>query len=140
MVTTSRSSDKATTARSRLHISARNSSRFLTETFCPNSRVRREAPGVAPLHTSPDAGLSSRFPSSNRRRFAIMLPASNLVEIIRNLATLQLAPDTTAAVLGAVLAPLLRSPPQTEVFPPARTQPSVRRPRPKRRKAQRRQA
>jgi hypothetical protein len=37
-----------------------------------------------------------------------MLPAADLAEIIRNLATLQLAPNTTAAVLGAVLAPPLR--------------------------------
>jgi primosomal protein N' len=36
-----------------------------------------------------------------------MLPA--LAEIVTNLVSLQLAPDTTAAVLGAVLAPLLRS-------------------------------
>jgi DNA-binding CsgD family transcriptional regulator len=35
-----------------------------------------------------------------------MLPA--LAEIVTNLVSLQLAPDTTAAVLGAVLAPLLR--------------------------------
>jgi hypothetical protein len=38
-----------------------------------------------------------------------MLPASDLTEILTNLAALQLAPDTAAAVLGAVLAPLLRS-------------------------------
>ena len=38
-----------------------------------------------------------------------MLPASDLTEIVTNLVGLQLAPDTTAAVLGAVLAPLLRS-------------------------------
>jgi hypothetical protein len=36
-----------------------------------------------------------------------MLPA--LTEIVTNVVGLQLAPDTTAAVLGAVLAPLLRS-------------------------------
>ena len=38
-----------------------------------------------------------------------MLPASDLTEIITNVASLKLEPTTTAAVLGAVLAPLLRS-------------------------------
>jgi hypothetical protein len=41
-----------------------------------------------------------------------MLPA--LAEIVSNVVGLQLAPDTTAAVLGAVLAPLLRSGPDVD--------------------------
>jgi hypothetical protein len=41
-----------------------------------------------------------------------MLPA--LAEIVSNVVGLQLAPDTTAAVLGAVLAPLLRSDPDVD--------------------------
>ena len=41
-----------------------------------------------------------------------MLPA--LAEIVSNVVGLQLAPDTAAAVLGAVLAPLLRSGPDVD--------------------------
>jgi hypothetical protein len=41
-----------------------------------------------------------------------MLPA--LAEIVSNVVALQLAPDTTAAILGAVLAPLLRSGPDVD--------------------------
>jgi hypothetical protein len=41
-----------------------------------------------------------------------MLPA--LAEIVSNVVGLQLAPDTTAAILGAVLAPLLRSGPDVD--------------------------
>ena len=37
-----------------------------------------------------------------------MLPASDLAEIIASLTALNLGPDTTAAVLGAVVGPLLR--------------------------------
>ena len=39
----------------------------------------------------------------------MMLPASDLAEIVTNLVGLRLEPTTTAAVLGAVLPPLLRS-------------------------------
>jgi primosomal protein N' len=39
----------------------------------------------------------------------MMLPASELAEIVTNLVGLRLEPTTTAAVLGAVLPPLLRS-------------------------------
>ena len=38
-----------------------------------------------------------------------MLPASDLSEILANLTALQLEPNTTAQILAAVLAPLLRS-------------------------------
>jgi hypothetical protein len=38
-----------------------------------------------------------------------MLPASDLAEILTNLGALNLQPNTTAAVIGAILAPLLRS-------------------------------
>jgi len=38
-----------------------------------------------------------------------MLPASDLTEILTNLAALNLQPNTTAQILAAVLAPLLRS-------------------------------
>jgi hypothetical protein len=38
-----------------------------------------------------------------------MLPASDLSDILANLAALNLQPNTTAAILAAVLAPLLRS-------------------------------
>ena len=38
-----------------------------------------------------------------------MLPAADLSEILTNLAALNLQPNTAAAVLGAVLAPLLRA-------------------------------
>jgi len=38
-----------------------------------------------------------------------MLPASDLSAILSNLAALQLDSETTTAVIGAVLAPLLRS-------------------------------
>jgi len=38
-----------------------------------------------------------------------MLPASDLAEILTNLAALNLQPNIVAAVLGAVLAPLLRT-------------------------------
>jgi len=41
-----------------------------------------------------------------------MLPV--LAEIVSNVVGLQLAPDTTAAILGAVLAPLLRSGPDVD--------------------------
>ena len=39
-----------------------------------------------------------------------MLPATDLATIIINVAGLNLSPDITAQVLGAVLAPLLRNP------------------------------
>ena len=54
-----------------------------------------------------------------------MLPASDMTEIIANLAALNLQPSTAAAVLGAILAPLLR----TAERPPAvlEPQPSRRR-------------
>jgi hypothetical protein len=39
----------------------------------------------------------------------MMLPASHLAEIVTNLVGLRLEPDTTAQILAAVLAPLLRS-------------------------------
>src|SRR6516165_8345954 len=54
-----------------------------------------------------------------------MLPASDLAEILTNLAALNLQPNTAAAVLGAILAPLLR----TAETPPAvlESQPSRRR-------------
>jgi hypothetical protein len=55
-----------------------------------------------------------------------MLPASDLTEILANLAALNLQPNTAAAVLGAVLAPLLR----TAETPPAGLEPQPsRRPR-----------
>jgi hypothetical protein len=38
-----------------------------------------------------------------------MLPASDLAEILTNLSALNLQPNITAAVLGAVLTPLIRS-------------------------------
>jgi len=40
-----------------------------------------------------------------------MLPASDLTEILANLAALNLQPNTAAQILAAVLAPLLRSEP-----------------------------
>jgi len=57
-----------------------------------------------------------------------MLPAADLAEIISSLASLKLEPATTAAVLGAVLAPLIRSaPPQRLVRPRQRAErPRVR--------------
>src|SRR5262249_2412901 len=48
-------------------------------------------------------------PSTAGDRPAMMLPASDLAEIVTNLVGLRLEPTTTAAVLGAVLPPLLRS-------------------------------
>jgi hypothetical protein len=42
-----------------------------------------------------------------------MLPASDLSEILANLSALNLQPNTTAAVLAAVLAPLMKSQPAT---------------------------
>jgi hypothetical protein len=68
-----------------------------------------------------------------------MLPA--FAEIVSNVIGLQLAPDTTAAVLGAVLAPLLRSGPDVD---PASEDPTkiqrkrARRPRVKSKSAPRR--
>jgi hypothetical protein len=60
-----------------------------------------------------------------------MLPASDLTEIITNLAGLKPEHQTTMAVLGAVLAPLLRSSqPEVQVpaeaLPPARTRKKAR--------------
>src|SRR5262245_19430466 len=52
-----------------------------------------------------------------------MLPAADLAEIIRSLASLQLTPDTTAAVLGAVLAPLMRSSGPDVLVPAIREKP-----------------
>jgi hypothetical protein len=49
----------------------------------------------------------------------MLLPASDLTEILANLAALNLQPNTAAAVLGAVLAPLLR----TTETPPAGLEP-----------------
>src|SRR5262249_20118014 len=65
-----------------------------------------------------------------------MLPASDLAEILTNLSALNLQPNTAAAVLGAVLAPLLR----TAETPPAvlEPQPSRRRPSSKRARGGRR--
>jgi len=55
-----------------------------------------------------------------------MLPASDLAEILTNLAALNLQPNTAAAVLGAILAPLLRT---------AETPPAVLEPQPSRRRS-----
>src|SRR5215831_6631225 len=52
------------------------------------------------------------YRACSHRRSRPMLPA--LAEIVSNVVGLQLAPDTTAAVLGAVLAPLLRSGPDVD--------------------------
>ena len=52
-----------------------------------------------------------------------MLPASDLAEILTNLAALNLQPNTAAAVLGAILAPLLR----TAETPPAVLEPQLSR-------------
>src|SRR5215472_12816265 len=80
-----------------------------------------------PLHTSPSADLSCALPPSTAG-VAPMLPASDLTEILANLAALNLQPSTATAVLGA-LAPLLRT---TETPPPPALEPphkSSRRPR-----------
>jgi hypothetical protein len=53
-----------------------------------------------------------------------MLPASDLSAILSNLAALNLQPNTAAAVLGAVLAPLLR----TAETPPAGLEPAGSKP------------
>src|SRR5262249_34425921 len=71
-----------------------------------------------PLHTSPSADLSCALPPSTAG-VAPMLPASDLTEILANLAALNLQPSTAAAVLGA-LAPLLRT---AETPPPAALEP-----------------
>jgi hypothetical protein len=64
-----------------------------------------------------------------------MLPASSLTEIISNLAGLNLEPTTTAAVIGAVLAPLLRSA-GPDVPVPVMREPRARaKPRQKRKKS-----
>jgi hypothetical protein len=58
-----------------------------------------------------------------------MLPAADLSEILANLSALNLQPSTAAAVLGAVLAPLLRTTavtPQAGLEPPSKP---YRRPR-----------
>ena len=55
-----------------------------------------------------------------------MLPASDLTEILTNLSALNLQPNTAAAVLGAILAPLLRT---------AETPPAVLEPQPSRRRS-----
>src|SRR5262245_37473437 len=51
-----------------------------------------------------------------------MLPADSLAEILTNLSALNLQSNTAAAVLSAVLAPLLRStePPPSALEPPAK--------------------
>src|SRR6516225_1955715 len=67
-------------------------------------------------------GFIVRAPTFNRRS-PRMLPASDLTEILANLAALNLQPSTAAAVLGA-LAPLLRT---------AETPPAVLEPQPSRR-------
>src|SRR5215467_177352 len=75
------------------------------------------------LCTATRAGLSSAILSL--QEFVAMLPASELTEILANLAALNLQPNTAAAVLGA-LAPLLR----TAETPPAILEPQLsRRPR-----------
>jgi transposase len=63
-----------------------------------------------------------------------MLPASDLTEILTNLAALNLQPSTAAAVLGAVLAPLLRS---SDPNPPVQQRQRVVQPRAKPRQAAR---
>jgi hypothetical protein len=55
-----------------------------------------------------------------------MLPADTIAEITTNLAALQLAPDTAAQILAAVLTPLMRTAEPPQATPPS--QPS-RRPR-----------
>src|SRR5215472_11161708 len=75
-------------------------------------------------------------PAYPRRRSPPMLPASDLSEIITNLAALNLQPSTAAAVLGA-LAPLLRTaetPPAVLEPQPSRRPRSSKRPRGGRRK------
>lgn len=68
-----------------------------------------------------------------------MLPA--LTEIVTNLVSLQLAPDTTSAILGAVLAPLLRSGPPESPHKRAAGRPrSKRRSDPRRRRKYKRHA
>jgi hypothetical protein len=62
-----------------------------------------------------------------------MLPASDLTEILANLAALNLQPNTAAAVLGAVLAPLLR----TAETPPAGLEPAGSKPSRRRRSSKR---
>jgi len=61
-----------------------------------------------------------------------MLPAADIAEIISSLASLKLEPATTAAVLGAVLVPLLRS---AHPQQPAQQRQRAERPRAKPRKA-----
>jgi len=70
----------------------------------------------------------------------MLLPASDLAEIISSLASLKLEPSTAAAVLGAVLAPLLRNS-EINLVPEATTIPKQRAGRPRsapRRKRKRR--
>jgi hypothetical protein len=61
-----------------------------------------------------------------------MLPASDLAEILTNLSALNLQPNITAAVLGAVLAPLMRS---ADPQQPAQQRQRAERPRVQPRKA-----
>jgi len=63
-----------------------------------------------------------------------MLPASDITEILTNLAALNLQPNTTAQILAAVLAPLLRS---AEPDPPVRPRQHAAGPRAKPRQATR---
>src|SRR5262249_30244946 len=88
-----------------------------------------------PLHTSPSADLSCALPPSTAG-VAPMLPASDLTEVLTNLAALNLPSNTAAAVLGA-LAPLLRSaetPPAVLESQPSRRRSSSKRARGGRRK------
>src|SRR5215469_10779963 len=85
------------------------------------------------LCTATRAGLSSAILSL--QEFVAMLPASELTEILANLAALNLQPNTAAAVLGA-LAPLLR----TAETPPSRRPRSSKRPRRGRRRRYKRSA
>src|SRR5262249_50502703 len=79
-----------------------------------------------------------RTPTSTApQEIAPMLPASNLAEILTNLAALNLQPNPAAAVLGAILAPLLRTaetPPTVLEPQPSRRRPSSKRARGGRRK------
>jgi len=71
-----------------------------------------------------------------------MLPAADLSEILTNLAALNLQPNTAAAVLGAVLAPLLRSSSPAPVLPvpPQRAARPRSSPRPRKRRRAAREA
>src|SRR5262245_47064508 len=88
-----------------------------------------------PLHTPPGADLSCAQPTAGEFP---MLPASDLSEILANLSALNLQPNTTAQILAAVLAPLLRS---SDSDPPPGLEPPSkpsRRPRVRPRRATRR--